>query len=109
MVEPLRNTSSTGTPWRRAKSSHRVFHFRAFSQPNSGVPLLNRPELISEYMAPYAKGLKVEKFWVLGSHDACRSHGGKKQDAATEAAKTMVQPVAATINAIVSILLFSFL
>jgi DNA repair protein RadC len=27
--------------------------------------VLNRPELIAEYLAPYAKGLEVEKFWVL--------------------------------------------
>src|ERR1017187_943490 len=34
-------------------------------QPNSAAPLLNRPELIAEYLAPYAKGIEVEKFWVL--------------------------------------------
>jgi DNA repair protein RadC len=27
--------------------------------------MLNRPELIAEYLAPIAKGLEVEKFWVL--------------------------------------------
>ena len=29
------------------------------------TPILNRPELIAEYLAPIAKGLEVEKFWVL--------------------------------------------
>ena len=29
------------------------------------APILNRPELIAEYLAPYAKGIDVEKFWVL--------------------------------------------
>ena len=29
------------------------------------APILNRPELIAEYLAPIAKGLEVEKFWVL--------------------------------------------
>ena len=38
---------------------------RMMKQPNSGAPVLNRPELIAEYLAPYAKGLEVEKFWVL--------------------------------------------
>jgi DNA repair protein RadC len=38
---------------------------RMMKQPNSAAPLLNRPELIAEYMAPYAKALMVEKFWVL--------------------------------------------
>jgi DNA repair protein RadC len=38
---------------------------RMMKQPNGAAPLLNRPELIAEYLAPYAKGLEVEKFWVL--------------------------------------------
>ena len=38
---------------------------RMMKQPNSGAPVLNRPELIAEYLAPYAKGIEVEKFWVL--------------------------------------------
>ena len=38
---------------------------RMMKQPNAGAPLLNRPELIAEYLAPYAKGIEVEKFWVL--------------------------------------------
>ncbi len=38
---------------------------RMMKQPNGGAPLLNRPELIAEYLAPIAKGLEVEKFWVL--------------------------------------------
>lgn len=27
-------------------------------------PMLNRPELIAQHMAPYANGLEIEKFWV---------------------------------------------
>ena len=38
---------------------------RMMTQPSSGAPLLNRPELIAEYLAPIARGLEVEKFWVL--------------------------------------------
>ena len=38
---------------------------RMMKQPNSAAPLLNRPELIAEYLTPYAKGIEVEKFWVL--------------------------------------------
>jgi len=38
---------------------------RMMKQPDSGAPLLNRPELIAEHLAPIAKGLEVEKFWVL--------------------------------------------
>ena len=38
---------------------------RMMKQPNAGAPLLNRPELIAEYLAPCAKGIEVEKFWVL--------------------------------------------
>jgi DNA repair protein RadC len=38
---------------------------RMMKQPDTEAPLLNRPELIAEYLAPYAKGIEVEKFWVL--------------------------------------------
>jgi DNA repair protein RadC len=34
-------------------------------QPTGETPLLNRPELIAAHMAPFARGLEVEKFWVL--------------------------------------------
>lgn len=27
-------------------------------------PLMNRPELVAQFMAPYAAGLEIEKFWV---------------------------------------------
>lgn len=29
------------------------------------TPLLNRPDLTAAYMAPFATGLEIEKFWVL--------------------------------------------
>lgn len=38
---------------------------RRMMQPNEPAPLLNRPELIAQFLAPVAKGLEVEKFWVL--------------------------------------------
>ena len=38
---------------------------RMIKQPAGQPPVLNRPELIAAYMAPYARGLEVEKFWVL--------------------------------------------
>jgi DNA repair protein RadC len=28
-------------------------------------PVLNRPELIAQHMAPFVQGLEIEKFWVL--------------------------------------------
>lgn len=28
------------------------------------APMLNRPELVAQFMAPYADGLEIEKFWV---------------------------------------------
>jgi len=34
-------------------------------QPAGEAPILNRPELIAAHMAPYVRGLEVEKFWVL--------------------------------------------
>ncbi len=34
-------------------------------QPAGQAPMLNRPELIAAHIAPYARGLHVEKFWVL--------------------------------------------
>jgi DNA repair protein RadC len=38
---------------------------RMIKQPAGQEPMLNRPELIADYMAPYARGLEVEKFWVV--------------------------------------------
>jgi len=38
---------------------------RMIKQPTGEAPMLNRPELIAAYMAPYIRGLEVEKFWVL--------------------------------------------
>jgi DNA repair protein RadC len=39
---------------------------RRMMKPSSTqAPMLNRPELIAEYLAPITKGLEVEKFWVL--------------------------------------------
>ena len=38
---------------------------RMMKQPTGQAPVLSRPELIAAYMAPYAQGLEVEKFWVL--------------------------------------------
>ncbi len=38
---------------------------RMIKQPVGATPMLNRPELIAAHMAPYVRGLEVEKFWVL--------------------------------------------
>jgi len=38
---------------------------RIMKQPHLEAPTLNRPELIAEYMTPFARGLAVEKFWVV--------------------------------------------
>ena len=38
---------------------------RMIKQPAGQAPMLNRPELIAAHIAPYARGLHVEKFWVL--------------------------------------------
>lgn len=38
---------------------------RVRSQPLGDSPLLNRPDLIREFLQPTAQGLAVEKFWVL--------------------------------------------
>jgi DNA repair protein RadC len=38
---------------------------RMIKQPAGQAPMLNRPELIATHMAPYVRGLEVEKFWVL--------------------------------------------
>jgi len=38
---------------------------RVRSQPLGDTPLLNRPDLIREFLQPTAQGLAVEKFWVL--------------------------------------------
>jgi DNA repair protein RadC len=38
---------------------------RMIKQPTGEAPLLNRPELIAAHMAPFARSLEVEKFWVL--------------------------------------------
>lgn len=38
---------------------------RVFVQQQGEAPLLNRPELILNYLFPLTSGLAVEKFWVL--------------------------------------------
>ena len=38
---------------------------RMMKEPTETAPTLNRPELIAEYLTPIARGLAVEKFWVL--------------------------------------------
>lgn len=38
---------------------------RMIRQPAGITPILNRPELVAAFMAPYVRGLEVEKFWVL--------------------------------------------
>jgi DNA repair protein RadC len=38
---------------------------RVLSQQTGDTPLLNRSELIFDYLKPLAVGLEVEKFWVL--------------------------------------------
>ncbi|HTL66183.1 MAG TPA: DNA repair protein RadC [Lacunisphaera sp.] len=38
---------------------------RAAQPPRIEAPMLNRPELIAEYMASTVRGLEIEKFWVL--------------------------------------------
>jgi len=38
---------------------------RMIKQPAGETPLLNRADLIAAHMAPFARGLEVEKFWVL--------------------------------------------
>jgi DNA repair protein RadC len=38
---------------------------RIISHSAEKAPLLNRPDLIAAHMAPFARGLEVEKFWVL--------------------------------------------
>jgi DNA repair protein RadC len=38
---------------------------RMMKEPSEAAPLLNRPEIIAEYLAPIVRGLKVEKFWVF--------------------------------------------
>jgi DNA repair protein RadC len=38
---------------------------RMIKQPTGETPLLNRADLIAAHMAPFSRGLEVEKFWVL--------------------------------------------
>jgi len=38
---------------------------RMMKQPTEVAPTLNRPELIAEFLTPIARGLAVEKFWVI--------------------------------------------
>jgi DNA repair protein RadC len=38
---------------------------RVIGQQAGDEPLLNRPELVQAYLAPFSSGLAVEKFWVL--------------------------------------------
>lgn len=38
---------------------------RMMKPPKTEAPLLNRPELVADFLAPTVHGLEVEKFWVL--------------------------------------------
>jgi DNA repair protein RadC len=38
---------------------------RLMRSPTAEAPMLNRPELIANYLVSIARGLEVEKFWVL--------------------------------------------
>jgi DNA repair protein RadC len=38
---------------------------RVFVQQGGETPLLNRPDRMVAYLQPFARGLQVEKFWVL--------------------------------------------
>jgi len=38
---------------------------RVLCAPSHEAPLLSRPEITAAYLEPYARGLQVEKFWVL--------------------------------------------
>lgn len=38
---------------------------RIIKQPAGNAPILNRADLIAAHMAPFARGLEIEKFWVL--------------------------------------------
>jgi DNA repair protein RadC len=38
---------------------------RVMQAPDGERPLLNRPEAIASFLEPFARGLQVEKFWVL--------------------------------------------
>lgn len=38
---------------------------RMMKHPTEAAPTLNRPELIAAYLFPIARGLEVEKFWVI--------------------------------------------
>jgi DNA repair protein RadC len=38
---------------------------RIMRAPGPEMPLLNRPELIAAHLTPMARGLEIEKFWVL--------------------------------------------
>jgi DNA repair protein RadC len=38
---------------------------RVIGQPSNEGPVLNRADLVAEYLRPYTVGVEVEKFWVL--------------------------------------------
>lgn len=38
---------------------------RMMRSPENAAPVLNRPELVAEFLGPVARGLEVEKFWVI--------------------------------------------
>lgn len=38
---------------------------RIMRPPTQEAPILNRPELVASHLAPIARGLEIEKFWVL--------------------------------------------
>lgn len=55
-----------GIGWGKARQMAAMVEIakRIAKSEASEAPLLNRPELVAQFMAPYVAGLEIEKFWV---------------------------------------------
>ncbi|HRE04625.1 MAG TPA: DNA repair protein RadC [Opitutaceae bacterium] len=55
-----------GIGWGKARQLAAMVEIaRRIARTDDGeAPLLNRPELVAQFMAPYVTGLEIEKFWV---------------------------------------------
>lgn len=64
--QPVDYQRLRGIGWGKARQFAAVIEIakRIAKGAEGEAPLLNRPELVAQFMAPYVAGLEIEKFWV---------------------------------------------
>jgi DNA repair protein RadC len=64
-AEDFRRIRGIGAAKARQMAALLEISRRMMIGPGEALPLLNRPELVAEFMQPHVHGLEIEKFWVI--------------------------------------------